>query len=1458
MTDLTDEFIPLDRTFSDLAPETGTDDESAMTRMFGRETPLRWPELLDEHRVILLSEAGSGKTAEIRAIAKSLRKEGKPAFFVRIENVVQSFEDAFEEGDFVEFETWAASGSEGWLLLDSVDEARLADPKDFERAVRKLGRLLAPVLQQAHIVITGRTTAWRPKTDLLLCRTALPFDAAQTGTNAPGADADGPWPSDVETEEPHVRKKRSADSQTAPFRVVALDELGGTEIDAFLTGRNVTDKSALLEAIERKDAWSFTTRPQDLAELVDFWTTHGRIGSRLELMQNSVARRLEERDQGRSDARPIAAARVREGARLLAAATTLAQESAIRVPDGTENARGLPVREVLHDWDDRDCATLLGRPIFDEGIYGTVRFHHRSVREFLTAEWLHALMVDEGSRVRIENLFFRTQYGLEVIVPTMRPVLPWLAIMDERILQRVRRLEPEIVFEGGDPSQLPLDVRRVLLREACERLSLPAHSRTATDNAAIQRFANTDLTDDIRALLRDYEQNDDILWFLLRMVWLGEIEGASGDVKRFALQARGRYVRIAAFRALLAVGAAADQAEVRAAFLVEDGAPRRDWTANLMPGVPLDAHGVAWVLAALERAPAKERYESDGLTGALGEFISVLSIDQIPALVDGLKALLERPPVAERRRTALSERYGWLISYAGQAVARLIVARNPAALGPSALSVLDKVPLARDDDNRDLSKVAANLPALVRGWPDLNNALFWHSAAVTRLRRAAKGERLIDFWNVSIFGHLWGFDAAGFDAVCDEILSRPDKDDRLVALTLAFALYREAGRPQAGRRRLKKIAASDPELQSTLDGLLRPPRHGQSSWRRQEAAWKRRDALDAERSEKNRQDWRVFLEENIATLRTAPTPGVWTNAQRYLHEQSRTFDDDSGKWSNGNWRALIPEFGDPIATAYRDGAVAFWRQHQTALRSEGAPPNTTPFGAIFGLTGLAIEARENPNWSSGLTPTEAERASRFALQELNGFPAWFPALHATHPATVIKVVVREIDHELAKTPANIESHYVLYDAAWSGDWMWDGLAPVLLQRLRKPVPNLSNLRHMLTIVQGSSLADAVLAPLAASRAGHYNNLTSAPIWFAVWVGVEPAVAIPALAARLASLKRPADRTLFAMRFLTALIGGRGEGRGGRQAYREIEQLKALYLLMHGHIREGDDIDRMGKGVYSPGLRDEAQDARNALFSFIKETPGKAAYVALMDIAQAHPTEDSRPWMAFHARQKATSDADARPWTPTEVRQFNDRLERTPGNHRDLWDLAIDRLHDLKHDLEQGDSSIASILQPVNQETEIRKYIGNWCRERSAARYVIPQEEELADAKRPDLRFHGVGFDGPVPAELKLADKWTGPKLFERLEVQLCGDYLRDPRSSRGLFVLVYHGEKTGWDLPEGGHAASFEELVTALQRHWDGLASRIPWADDIRVIGIDLTLRGTSGKSRSRRTASSAASDNMI
>lgn len=1441
-------YIELDRTFLDLAISDDEGDNAEMVRHWRRDPPTRWADLLTEPRVINLAEAGTGKTEEIRHACRRQRLDGNPAFFLRIEHVVEDFETSFEEGSFEEFEAWIASGKPGWLFLDSVDEARLRDPKDFERAIRTIGKKLKLVRQNAHIVITSRTEAWRPTTDLRLCRNHLPWVA-------PVITAED----DPECQKAHgIEPDRTREqlNKTGPFRIVTLEDLHGSQVDTFAQAKGVTDLKAFRKAVSLGEAWSFTTRPLDLAETIEFWNDHQRLGSRLELMTSSIAKRLEERDQDRAVERPISIEKVRDGARRLAAATTLCQESAIRVPDGNQNAKGLPIKDVLTAWNDQDCTTLLGRPIFAPGIYGTVRFHHRSVREYLTAEWLHSLLVDDGSRAKIESLFFRKQYGIEVVVPTMRPVLPWLAVLDSRILDKVVNLAPEILSEGGDPSKLPLETRRRILRQSCEQLAQPANSRSVMDFSAMQRFANPDLADDIRALFDRYTGNDDVTRFLLRMVYQGGIEALADKAKYFAINSRAKHTRIAAIRAVLNVGAPNDAAEVRQSFVSEGPSLSRDWLGALLADLPHTTEAMAWLLKALERSAPQEPHQSDPLHEPLVRCVNDLPLERLEPLIEGLVGLLQREPVVERRHCEISLQYSWLASAAAHASMRLIQARDAEALSSATLTALWILPIARDYNRHDFEKVHKELSDLVKGWVDLNHALFWHSVAQKRARREReKGEPLDSYWQMLVLGGYCAFDSSSFDIIAKDIGKRPLLDDRLIALTLAFSLFDVSGRPPEWRERLKRLVGKEETLCSKLEALLHPPAGELAKYRRQEAQRKRQSARRAVARDKRLERDKMLLAQRVDQIRYPGKPGIYTQDQHYLHERMRTLaKDNSNQRTKSNWRSLVEIYGEPVARAFRDATVRFWRDYQPQTQSQGAPSNQIPYAVTFGLTGLAIEAREEEQWLQRLTPAEAEKATRYALAELNGFPAWLPDLCAAFPEQVGAVLLKEIRHELANETSEGESHYVLYDMAWHGEWARDQIAIALLSALKGKRVNPRNLDYLLSIIQSSSVSDTELAKIAARKAGAKHDPVFSPIWFATWVGVDPDAAIRALTARLAALNDPVEQTNLALRFVVFLLGGRRQMGRARPAYRTVGHMKTLYLLMAKYIREEDDIQRAGKGAYSPGLRDDAEDARNALFNFIREKPGKEAYLALMEMERAHPAMNSRPWMGFHAKTKATLDADFAPWKPSQVKEFNNERVATPTNHRALWYFGVERLEDLKHELEHGDESIASILQLTDQETQFRKYIGAELRKMASGRYNITSEEELADAKRPDLRFRGTTFDGPVPVELKVADKWTGPQLFERMEVQLCGDYLRDAHSSRGIYLLVYIGKKKSWNLPGGGKAESFEALLTALRQHWSVISGQYPSVEDLAVVGIDLTLRGLDTKTvkaatKARKTA---------
>lgn len=1435
-----DGFVDLNRTFQDILEENINEGrEVFIGHSFGAKS-LSWPDLLHEPRLIILSEAGSGKTVEIHNVARKLREEGQPAFFLRLEYVSYDFEIAFEVGTYKDFKEWLASGDKGWILLDSVDEARLRNPQDFERAIRKLGRIIQTALDRAHIVITGRTTAWRPKSDFDLCVNNLPHTPPST------AKASTQFHEEANSEAQELIAIE--ESGTKPkFKIVALEELTRNQVATFAIARGIKDTKAFLDAIERADAWSFTTRPQDLLELIEYWLDKGIIGNRLELMQNSINRRLAEWDQNRDDVRPLAPERARRGALHLAAAATLVQDSTIKVPDGAEKSKGIPVQAVLPDWNSQELSTLLSRPIFDEAIYGTVRFHHRSVREYLTAEWFAELLKLETSRRRVEGLFFRNQYGLNIVVPTLRPILPWLVIRDNKIMERVLRVAPEIIFEGGDPSQLPIDFRRQVLREICEQIANGTSNPSAQNYTAVLRFATLDLTADVRELLRKYEENDELTAFLLRMVWLGQLKDALPEVMKVALDASAEhYARISAFRAVKAIGSKNDLSQIRESFLTEAAEFDRELLGELIEGDSPTKDTLPWLFACLERSAFKKAHSYDQLASSVSRYLNSVSIDLLPSIVDELIRLLSTPPMVKRWPSKISEKYQWLLAPACKAIERLITSRHSAAFKPSTLALLRIVAMLRSFRSIEVDDVRTEFAKIVPAWKELNQALFWFEVQIARdALQQESGERLTDFRNVPPFGAFWRFDKEYFEYFAEEISRQTFPDNKLVALSVAFHLYKQANRPREWRRKLKKLVEGNHELVERLSIYLKPPAQSKKlrQLKQQEVRFKKQEELYRREQEKRHSDWKNRLNQDLEKdeIWLRDNPGSVTESLRYLYQQAQN-ENNRMRWADSNWQTLIPKFGKRIALFYRDSAVFLWRKHKPILRSEGAPLNTIPYKNILGLTGLEIEAYETKDWFVNLNAAEIDLACRYASFEMNGFPTWFPKLFETHPQHVGDFLVQEISYEMSLESDGNEVHYVLDDVSWTGQWAWDQIAPRIYELLKKEPKRLSNLNKLLTVLQGSSLPNELIAILAARKCKTLKNLEHAARWFSVWAGVAPELAIPFIKFRVDQIANPDERSFFAMTFVTYLMGGFGSDRAHtRSAFKTAEHLKSLYLLMHQYIPQKQDIDRSGSGVYSPELRDHAQRARESLLGLLYELPGKESFLALSEIAKFHPEEASRPWIFLRAKSKAEQDGDIEPWSAKQVREFHEKLERTPRNHRELAELAILQLLDLKDDLEHGDSSIASILKNVSQETEVRKFIGRELREKALGRYAIPQEEELADAKKPDLRYHGKDFDGPLPIELKLADNWAGPALFERLKNQLCGNYLRDNRSNRGIFLLVYRGKRVHWKVPSTYERVNFQELVFALQSYWEEISPHFPDIDHIEVIGIDLTKRATYG-----------------
>lgn len=1422
--------VPLDREFSPVYKSENEAESEESLSAWGHSKSLTWDGMEEKFRCVILAEAGAGKTEELRHRASSLAGQGKAAFFLRIEDIEQDFYTAFEIGAEPGFHAWLQSTEEAWFFLDSVDEARLEHPRAFERALRRFARGIANGAHRAHIYISCRPYAWRPKEDRKLVDELLNLLAPQEEEN--GED----------------------EQQTTPqsaLTVLTMRPLDEGRIRRFCVARAAENVDGLIREIDRADLWSLAERPFDLEGILAKWAEGNALGGRLDLLRHNIDKRLrDEHSADRAQSQLLNLEQAREGARCLAAAVVLSGQVGLNVPDSTPLKPGIDAEAVLADWDPADVRALLERGLFNDIIYGAVRFRHREVRELLAAEWFDGLLKVGNSRHSVEALFFREQYGQAIVTPRLRAILPWLILFDDEIRRGALAIHPEIAVEGGDPSRLPLAERQGILADIVQRITSDQDDHSARDNSAIARIANLDLSNDAQRLINEYGGNDDAIFFLGRLVWQGEMASCTASLVQIATDgARGEYARIASIRAVMTCGSTEQKQNLWTQLNESDELIPRRLLAELIEAAAPDSDVVEKLVVSLGKLPPYEKYESTGLVGALHGFVERLSIagDQqvIAQFLSGLHVYLERPPYVERRECHVSNEYAWLLGPAAHAVEELVAARSAAALNETSLSIMLVVPTLRHWHDEDLREYKTKLHTLVPAWPELNDALYWINIEQARSAQIERsGEPFTDDWPVSWLGPFWQFDTGSLPRLLDYIGSRPLHDDRAVALSTALRVYLQNDRPADILAHLQNAISDDPGLTNHLALLLNPP--VSETVRRHEeehVKYVRRRGAEEERKKQRRANWIADLRADPERVRTPPDmePGTFTSDQYWLMVELQDANSATSRSEYANWQALVSDFGETVAQEYRDAALNHWRHYVPSLRSDGAPDNSIPYSLIFGMAGLEIEATESADFPGYLDEAQARQAIRYITWQLNGFPAWLERMYQAFPELVEEAVASELLWELENTGSDEPMHHILHDLVYHAPWLHARIAPTILDWAgANPSLIHANRHYCLHILVNGGTDAAMLAELANEQIAQTTDSNSIAWWYALRVDCEPENGIPDLERWLSGLDEDAATSATQI-FVTTLMGGSRLSESGPKLghFQTVEYLKSLYILAHRYIRAEDDINRAGGGVYSPQMRDDAQDARDRLFKLLSEIPGKATYTVIEQLIHEHPDPNYRPWMAKRAYKRAEEDGDLEPWTAEQVNAFDNSQTITPATHHQLFDLAMHRLRDLKNWLERGNDSPWKTWQRAGGETEMRTLIAGWLNQHCRDQYTTAQEPELANSQRMDIWLQNTNVQSPVTIELKLLDKgWSGKKLCERLRNQLAGDYLREERAGCGVMLLVWQGNILAKRWTINGRRVELNELANALKDYWHEIAADFPGVETIEVMVIDLSLRG--------------------
>lgn len=1423
-------FVELDRRFFPLGESAGSNEEASRSYLSGfrPDSSLNsWEKLLGHQLVVILGEPGSGKSWELRNQCRRLKDNKQVAFYIELERLATSpLIETLPPTDVEQLNSWSRSRDIAWFFLDSVDESKLRRHADFYTALAKLRDVIGTAsLNRARFVISSRISEWQPATDRseVVSRLASGKGIVKQRTTAPDFDDD------------------ADDNPT--LLVVMIEALDRTRVQKLVESLGVTESGRFVTELDERQAWDFARRPVDVVDMLSFWKTRGRLGGLTELIEHDVISKLRETPQRQQHAR-ISEQRARNGAEQLAAACILCKQQQFRIPDDSfVELNALDAAAVLPpDWLPSEVAALLSRPLFDSATYGRVRFHHRRVAEYLASSWLANRMAEGCPTSALLQLLFDESSGQIVARRSLIPVAAWLCAGTARWNEEVRsfllKSHPEAAFQFGDPAALSLEYRRALLAAWTERYRDRERMWHDTTPDLLARLADPKLASDISGYIDDRSLPIDVRTTFIDIVRWGKLSDCLPNLLEL-LRRDDEHddLKIGALAALRDMGTSAARTEASRILLDAPKISERVCAIVCDALVP-DAMQPAEFVQVLERTGGSDD-EHPMIAFHLERHVDDLNPGDASQLLAGYNRLLVKTPhlIFNKATTGLSVRFRYLLEVLPAVVLRVL---STSSLSPTEVEATSDAIIAlsksqhfhfRGRDKYDqINQATKRHPAVRR-----NVFWKWRHSCADEIK-----EHGVMPWRVYFDHAVLHLDAGDFDWLSETVTASSDVDDRRIVLDTILNLGMASCRDR--QRRLRLATANNEMLQDTLKRYRASQR-----WR-----WLRRLRIDSVTRHNWRSRWRqmlhrltewwrfnrdqLHLHRNIEKLR---------NADRidWLGELCREAEKEDGtKWGATSWKSVESRRGSRIATAARVGCEVSWRKFEPPLPHESSKPNSIPYGIPIGLTGINTYVARDGFRYEEMTADDAKRATRYAVNEMNGFPDWLFDLARAQAGPVSEVLESCVRGEWDYSSTREMANDVLADLAWQGGPLADLVRSTALDLLSERDPqNESIFNSALSLVLKTAvLPDARLGEIAADK------ITELPLEsdnFAAWVAV--------------GLQVDADRTIG---ILELRISGNGVTKptmarisnrlgGSFRAdptlvdapdFRRASALRCLIPLFFKYVPPAEDVPRSSGRSYRPTARDDAARFRDGLITYLGETDEREATSVLRELSFDDALSSRRDWILHLIDARLIQDADIETWQAADVRAFASDYETDPKSDADLFKIVCNRLSDIKHAVERSDNSLREEVEPKADEYVLRRFIARKLTERSNLRYTVPQESEIDRKQRPDIRIENPRTD-PVSIEVKWADNWTLAELLERLETQLVGQYLRSHHSRYGIYFLGFQRSKTHW--LEDGTKYSFSDIVRLVTERASELVAARGEVEQLRVVAIDFTRPGVGGAS---------------
>lgn len=1400
-----------------------------------------WDEVLSHRYVVILAEAGAGKTEEMRQKVQQLNSQKRgPAFYFTINSLAQTSlkEALLTSEDEVRFDAWLQSDEHAFFFADSLDEARI-NGHTMLQALSRLQKALTGGIGRASIFISSRVSDWRAVSDVADFYSFFP--------NLPSEPKQQEWSTQIDEDaallDPIFGDRdetpdadREAQTTSSGLHIVALAPLTASQARALAAWDGVQQVDAFISAVRQADAMELANRPQDLLGLTALWRQTGQIGTKYEILKWSIDQRLREMNTDLQFVDTLSQREATEGAQLVAAAMTLGHKRFIAWP--IEGKSPLPdsvsinPADVLPGLSAQQHKLLINRAIFDPASHGRVRIHHRSAQELLCAEWLLRLIKAGCPRRRVWALISENRYGKVRIRPSLRPVTAWLAQLDDRIRELVLTHAPEILIEGGDPKLLPIVVRKKLLVQFSETYANRDDAGISIDIQQLARLSDRQLVPTIRELWRNARNSGEVKELILRIIWIGRLNECADIALEAAQDISRPYLASVGARALSEIGALGER-EILATFVTKSA--RRYPSQAIAPALNAvfpSAMTVSQLRDVILKYPQeKRRVIHAGLSHGLSEIARTPNLKEAPALASMFLELLKKGDSRRKGTAKKATNYDALRAPLLRLCVQFIKdADNMPIDGATAEAVRYVGCRTEYSQNYDISQAAKDLRAALEANQGANRQQF----LLSMNDACGNAESRWKFQFERAFKEIWHIGENSFAWLLTDIEDSRQQTERLFLLNAIVGLWARSGKHAGQLEQIRHAIRDSHTLNVELESLLNPPAKQEEDWEREHRLKMIEiDARHSKQEKKAKESWirlRAELQADPSKLASDRAWPFLVNISNWLHRACGYSADEQS-----NWKAMIPAFGCDVAEAARDSLVSFWRTYDPGFLSRR---KRLTLGWEVGRVGVAIEAAQAEGWAKALATDEVVIATNYALPEIGDLPSYVIDLWLSRKKDVHDRICAEIRWEFGRSPKQAAGCRFQQIVRQCNPDLRKILSDWTYKELKRSEPrNVEALENaLINVTQAADCSASDLASLAKRKTQSVRSYDRKILWLAVWIATDAVESIRFLDDWLKRISDQAGADKLVVDLLAASFDNHSYRFGSRfQDFRQVWSLTKLVRLAYCHIRREDDL--VHNGVYTPGVRDRAEEARNILLGMLIDLPGEATFRALRELSQEAPFKLSSERFVVLADERATKDADLVPWGAADVIDFSDRYEREAKTLSDLDEIVADRLWDIQDTIESGRFFDKVTLRQDQlkraDERPVQLALAQQLETVRGTLYSLEREPEQSDYNEPDISVLSPAVPVPLPIEVKVADSWSYRQLTEAVEDQLVGKYMKPRGATCGHLVITFHNKKAFWKL--GGKKLAFSDLISSLQSYADRFVSRNPDISRITVTGIDLS-----------------------